>query len=214
MINVAVSRNAKTGVVAASYRGKQSCPLTCQAYQSCYAKSGPTNIVFNRAGQDENDAISITTFIASLAKGWKMRHHVAGDLVNAAQEIDKPYLTALIEALKKRLDLVTWSYTHAWRLFESNPFKGIVSVNFNASCDSITEIKEARAKGFDTVVIMPENAKSGAYDGERIVICPAQVNKAITCDKCLLCFKKDRPYSVGFRLHGNMKKKHAFAQVA
>jgi len=213
MITVLKSRNAKTGKVAASYRGKHSCPKTCAAYNSCYAKTGPVNIVFSRAEESKDDAAKISEFIASLPANYKMRHHTAGDLLNAKQKPDMPYINSLIGALKARLDLITWGYTHAWKSFERNPFKGIASVNFNASCDTFSEIKEAKQRGFDTVVIVPENATPGIYEGERVIICPAQMGKGeVTCDKCQLCSKKDRAYSIGFRLHGALKNRHQFEQ--
>lgn len=213
MLTVTDSKNAKIGNVSATYRGKESCPSDCPAFKACYAKQGHANIAFIRAGiaKTVSDAVQFTEWLAKLPFARKVRAHVSGDFVKDNSELDMEYTNAFIQASKKRNDLKIWGYTHAWKKMKANIFKGIHSVNINASCDSIEDIKEAKAMGFDTVTIMPEIAKTGIYNGERIVICPNQTNTKVTCETCMLCHRKERNYTIGFRVHGVSKAKYNFS---
>jgi hypothetical protein len=121
------------------------------------------------------------------------------------QELDTDYIAAVLEGHKLRPDLHGWSYTHAWKKFDRNP--SIAGLTINASCDSIADIPKARAKGFDTVVVVPESTKPfSVIDGEKIRVCPAQTKDSVTCTNCMLCFKENRDFTVGFRVHGTGKK--------
>ena len=42
--------------------------------------------------------------------------------------------------------------------------------------------------------------------GYKVVACPAEKSKRVTCATCALCQKADRPYIIGFRAHGSRKK--------
>ncbi len=215
MLTVNRSENNKTGKISATYRGKTTCPATCYAFKVCYAKTGVTNIAFMRAGLEKSisDVCQFTEWIASLPIGQKIRHHVSGDFVKDNNKLDREYIKGFIKAMAKRSDLQSWGYTHAWKSFKTNIFKKLKSVTISASCDSISEIKTARDKGFDTVVIMPVNAKSGVYNNERVIICPNQSNSKITCEKCMLCFKKNRNFTVGFHVHGPSKGRYKFKDI-
>lgn len=47
----------------------------------CYGNSGPVRLQWEKTkGATENDASVLTTFVASLPAGTKLRHHVVGDL--------------------------------------------------------------------------------------------------------------------------------------
>lgn len=208
------SRNSKTGPVAATYRGKQTCPSDCPAFKACYAKGGYTNLAFDKASikREISDTVQFTKWIASLPFGQKIRHNVSGDFVKDNATLDRTYIRGFIRAMMKRPDLNSWGYTHAWKKFKSNVFSKLNSANINASCDKISDIKSAKEKGFDTVVIMPQDAKTGMYDGERIVICPNQTNEKVTCEKCMLCARKNRNFTIGFRIHGSFKGNYKFEE--
>ena len=216
MLTVNESRNSKIGNVSATYRGKNTCPSTCPAFKACYAKAGLTNIQFIKAGikKEDSDTVQFSNWIAKLPLGRKIRTHVSGDFVKDNNNLDKTYIRGFIRAMLNRPDLKNWGYTHVWNKFKTNVFKNIPSVSMNASCDKVSEIKEARAKGFDTVCIMPLEAKTGIYDGERIVICPNQTSDKVTCETCMLCFKKNRNFTIGFRIHGALKNNYDFEKIA
>ena len=200
------SKDSKLGRgVWATYRGKQTCPADCALIKKCYAKKAHTNISFERATENySNEGETIKAYITSRPKGDKIRHHVSGDFL-IDDKADTEYINSVIEGHKKRPDLRGWTYTHAWKVLD-NVFKGIKSLTVNASCDTVADIKIARAKGYDTVIVVPKDtAPVSTVDGEKIVICPNQVQAKrgvkLACSDCMLCFKKDRNYTVGFRQH-------------
>ncbi len=211
MLTVTKSENRKLGNCGATYRGKMTCPSDCPAFKACYGKAGFCNIQFENAGKEKekSDTVQLVKWIASLAQGFKFRMHVTGDFLTD-DVMDKTYIRGFMRAMFKRPDLKCWGYTHAWNRFKKNIFKKIASININASCDSISDIKAAKKKGFDTVIVMPVDAKSGVYDGERIVICPAQTAQNMNCEKCMICFRKNRDFSIGFRAHGPLKTNYKF----
>ena len=210
MLTVLKSENRKTGPIATTYRGKQSCPTECPQFKTCYAKFGCTNIQFDLAGkkQIDREAVLIGKFIRSLPPAHKLRHFVAGDLLKDGK-IDRVFIKSMIRAHIRRQDLKGWGYTHAWARFKKNPFANIESLTISASCENGKQIKQARKKGFDTVITVPENTPSGLsiYQQEKILVCLSQVHEDITCEKCMICFKKNRTFSVAFRAHGVAKKK-------
>jgi len=191
--------------VWATYRAKESCPTFCAMFVKCYAKKGNTNIHFIRASEtSQSDPEIISSYIATRPKGDKIRHHVAGDFLEN-DKTDSQYVNAVIEGHKMRPDLKAWTYTHGWKVL-GNIFKGIASLTVNASCDSIADIKEARAMGYDTcMVVAKDSAPVMVVEGEKIVVCPNQVQASrgvnLTCAQCMLCFKKERAYTIGFRQH-------------
>ena len=69
-------------------------------------------------------------------------------------------------------------------------------------------LEEAKEKGINLpkVVIIPEDTKPKfEYDGETVMVCPAQLKDKITCKDCGLCQVKDRKFVIGFRVHGAQK---------
>ncbi len=212
MLTVLNSDNRKLGKdVSATYRSKISCPTTCGVFKQCYAKFGYGNIQFVHAGIKKaiSDTKQLVNFIKSLPIGRKVRGHVSGDVIknnSKGNTIDRTYVRGFIRAINKRPDLKYWSYSHAWKLFKTNPFKNLIGANINASLDNLNDVPEAKAKGWDCVAVVPESTSSGYYNGHFVKICPAQIAPdKVTCSNCMLCFQKNRSYVIGFRAHGNGK---------
>lgn len=202
MITVECSQNRKTGIgVANSYRGKQSCTPNCPMKKACYAKRGYTNLSFNRATNDKkDDAEQISEFITKLPPKTLVRMHVSGDFFNKGK-VDRKYINALVSSLKKRSDVVSWSYTHGFKRMK-NFSKGLKNFTLSASCQNIKEVKWAKKKGWDTVLIVPKDFKTNQYiEKERIIVCPSQLNSKTTCSLCQLCIKKNRKYVIAFKIH-------------
>jgi hypothetical protein len=44
-------------------------------------------------------------------------------------------------------------------------------------------------------------------EGRRIIVCPAQTRDGITCEKCQLCARPDRPVIIGFYPHGSSARR-------
>ena len=63
--------------------------------------------------------------------------------------------------------------------------------------------------GNPVAVTVPEDTpeKTTSPEGNKVVVCPVQTDKAPNCAKCLLCQRGKRKVIVAFRVHGNGKKK-------
>jgi hypothetical protein len=59
------------------------------------------------------------------------------------------------------------------------------------------------------VVILPERSPETMYtpQGRKVIVCPAQSRDGVTCATCQLCAVKTRSVIVGFRAHGQSRKK-------
>ena len=212
------SGNSKIGKdVSATYRGKQSCPKDCALWKACFAKAGYTNLAFERAKKNsEQDSNQIYNFIKSLPIGRKLRHFVSGDICNN-NKIDWNFIKAMIRGHEERPDTIGFGYTHSWRRFKQNPFTSN-NLTMNGSCEKIHQLALAKKRGFDVVLVVPETVPNGksVYKGENILVCPSQTSERlvkegktkieVTCSTCMLCARKNRNYTIAFRVHSANKK--------
>ena len=201
-------RNSKLGKgVASTYGAKDTCPSTCPMLKSgaCYGRSGFVNLFFDKTSSG-NIRKELNDFIQSLPLNSIIRHNIVGDLCLNNGGINFEYVNAMSESHLKRIDVRGWNYTHAWRLFENNPFKHIPNLNVIASCETLQDVKEAKTKGFNTAIVVKENSTPKTMP-TGVKICPHSLSKGkITCFKCRLCLKKDYPYTIAFPLHGSRKR--------
>jgi hypothetical protein len=211
---VTKSGNRKTGNVSATYREVGStCPSSCSLLgNGCYAKLGLVGLQSMKSGIDDKDAYYLTQFFQKAGpkgvpfKGL-IRHHVSGDVFrNDAPDFE--YITAMNEAHMSRPDVQGWGYTHGWKALQATDFyaKGLT---MNASCETIEEVKEAKSKGWDTVMVVSSGETRTAWveDGLPMVVCPQQYKERVTCTSCLMCVKKKRKYTIVFRAHGSGSNK-------
>ncbi len=100
---------------------------------------------------------------------------------------------------------MAWSYTHAWRDLDPKQFDYVV----RASCETPEEVLEARALGWEAVLVVAEGSPViGTKIGDRQVVqCPATNGKAANCENCRLCGRNAAV--VAFPVHGAKKKKAA-----
>ena len=189
-------------------------------FKACYGKTGYSNIAFERATKQgvKNDAKEIYDWITTLPLNHKIRHFVVGDLCIDGKNIDKKFVAAVKKAHTERPDVRAFGFTHAWRSFSKNPFDGVDSLNFNASVENGKGARRAKRLGFDVVMVVPETTPIGRsiVDGVKVLLCPNQAAEqlieegkaavSVTCDKCMLCAKKNRNEIIGFRVHGSLKK--------
>lgn len=205
----------KLGNIVVSYSPKSSCPDTCTLKTGgCYA----WDLYYMRIMGDkiERGVQKIKGkekpfHIRSLAEALKkrsvgckiVRHRVAGDIIGDVSETLKDCLTIV------KSGLTNVGYTHAWREEQVQPLKEY----FRASCQSMEEVKEARAKGWSATVIFDDTVGRGkqSLEGETVVMCPIDdYKKNVTCNSCRLCRidNKTKDITVGFKLHGNGAKKN------
>jgi hypothetical protein len=108
-----------------------------------------------------------------------------------------------------RTGKIVWTYTHGWREVLRKFWR---KVSVLASCESIADIKEARSLGYATAIVVPKHPSRKAYymGDEKIIPCPEQTTKGITCDKCRLCWDDQKlialKATIGFEAHGDKAK--------
>lgn len=194
----------------ATYRAVgYSCPTTCTLLNNgCYAQSGNVAI-HQRDAVSEDDGTVYLAALERMPHGALMRLHVSGDVMtnegrNGSMTVDVAYLDAIIEGAKRRPDMTFYGYTHAWRLIDRARFSFPANLTLNASCDTQSDVDEARALGWDTTTVVPWDTQGKRFGAT--VVCPNQT-VGLTCDKCKLCFKSNRPLTVAFRAHGVSAKR-------
>ena len=207
-IAVEVSKNAKTGPVSATYASQSSCPTVCPLRGAgCYAESGPMAFTTRRlnrhvatvdeTAREEADAID------TLTGSYPLRVHVVGDCPtdSAARTV-----SAAVERYVNRGGQSAWTYTHAWRTVERESWGESIAVR--ASCESLADVRAAKARGYSTAMVVAEHPADGrAYTagGIKIIPCPEQT-RGIACVDCRLCWRESDA-TIAFAIHGAGKNK-------
>jgi len=143
--------------------------------------------------------------IKSLRRNTLWRHNDAGDLIGNGDTIDITALTALVEANRRRRG---FTYTHwPWRAnLEILKWANRNGFTINVSASDVSDALEAFNAGLPTTVILNTDGKKQVkVGGVRIIICPAQRKKHMTCAQCGICAVADRDYIIGFWPHGTKK---------
>jgi hypothetical protein len=204
--------NPKTGRIPVSTHGAQTCPDACALKgNGCYAEHSFN--LRNRwkaitSGKAGGNWASFIAEVKLLAKGQLWRYAQAGDLPGLGNEIDAAALRQLIKANKGKRG---FTYTHKPLNAENLALIKEANANgfiVNLSADNVHHgVKLARETGLPVAALMPTNAPNvQVVDGARVVACPAEKSKKVTCATCALC-AQPRDYVIGFRAHGNGRKK-------
>lgn len=204
------SRNSKTGPVALlTRRTIDSCPTSCALHPDNWPeRKGPCYAwVPGRGGRsifdlaEEKSQIRGTDYtllidaIKKLPLHSVIRFNESGDYLLPDGSPDHEYIKATNTAYRHTVI----SYTHAWRKLKPEWFHD--KTRPNASCDTIAEVPVARAMGWNTTLVIPEDAPTP----EGCVVCPYSTNQ-VQCVKCQLC-AKDRKTTVVFPAHGSRRKR-------
>jgi len=175
-----------------------SCPTNCSLLNNgCYAQFGNVRLQSIGTYSTEDGKVFLRE-LKRIPHGAALRLHVSGDVM-ADGDLDVDYLDAIILGAKERPDVKMYGYTHAWRVIDRKRFVFPENLTLSASCEQPEEVKEARAAGWDTVIVLPYDIKGKRFGD--VVVCPNQT-VGMTCDKCRLCFKPNRSLTVGFKAHG------------
>lgn len=185
----------------------------------CYTKKGRSNIQQAHAGAVDGLKlrVSVKHFLdlRKLDKGEgvtaakrvdAVRWHVSGDVFsNDAPDID--YISAQVWACEQMqaAGVKSIGYTHGWRHAAVQPLRKW----FMASCDTADEVREARALGWmTTVVVNVKNIPTREDLGDaKLTICPNQITAGrVKCVDCMLCSASflpslETPRVIGFRYH-------------
>lgn len=211
-----VSANRKTGPIAVTTSGRQTCPTTCGLYGKCYATMTQlhyfwNNVTFGLAGTDWD------THIENLKKippHRPVRVNQAGDLPGDNVTIDHAKLQQMTEALgfNARRKAPAWTYTHkpmndANKIAVVAANKGGFTVNLSADNMAMADdLYDTKAGPVVVIVKLGTPNTSTTPKGRKVVKCPAQYRDGVTCETCLLCAKGNRSVIVGFEAHAKNKK--------
>jgi len=203
-----LSKNRKTGDMPAVYGTRQSCPISCGLYNACYGKQGMTALHW--AKDDDKDFDDLITWIDKLnANIW--RFGVVGDFPSInATTLDREKISRMARANNKRTMLAYSHFPLNKENIETLQMANSNGLTINASCDSLDDVKKARANGIPAVTYTKhnDNRKSWKNDGIQFVTCPNQSSdKRPTCRDCKLCAIGSRGSVVVFRGHGSFSKR-------
>lgn len=166
--------------------------------------------------------------ISKLPRHQLWRHNAAGDLPGEGNVIDTKALQQLVDANNKS-HAHGFTYTHKPVIASKTVSPGLALTNacaiyaanksgftVNLSADSLREADSLCDLGIaPVVVVVPSDAprRQLTPKGRIVVVCPAETGpngNGIQCDRCQLCAKNYRKAVIGFRSHGNSKKKVNF----
>lgn len=207
------SGNAKTGPMAVSTTGRDSCAPDCAFMNNgCYADQSHLRLHWNKvtAGERGVPWDEFCAQIYALPDGASWRHNQAGDLphIDGVIERSKAYMLAGVNVGKRG-----FTYTHH-RVDKGENLKTLWTMNemgftVNLSCNTLEEVDTLAYTRLPVVCVLPqdqtENLKTP--EGRQVVVCPATVRDDVTCMTCMLCQQKDRTVAVGFPSHGSGKAK-------
>ena len=203
-----VSRNAKTGPMAVTTTGANSCPPQCGFRRNgCYAESGPLALHWKAvsAGTRGCTFDELLQDISTIRRHALWRHNQAGDLAPCAPGvIDGGLLTELAVANRGRRG---YTYTH----YAPTPVNcaairkaNQLGFTVNLSAQTLAQADAYAALGVAPVaVVLPVGATESTRtpQGRLVIVCPASVGNT-DCLNCGICQQQDRAVIVGFPAHG------------
>jgi hypothetical protein len=220
-IAVADSDNTKLGKAATTYAAQTSCPTSCKFFNGggCYAESGRVGITTARLNAAAKAVPSGPSEVADVeanaiddikvVPGRPLRLHTVGD---CATDEAAHIVSGASARYRERGGGPVWTYTHAWRDVERESW-GDVSVL--ASCETAVDVSDAKARDYQTAIVVEKFAKKGRHTlgpefgdaaGVEVLPCPQQTSGR-TCSECRLCFDDEKlaargGYSIAFEVHG------------
>lgn len=148
--------------------------------------------------------------------GRDLRLHVVGDCpTNGAAKI----VAAAAARYVARGGGSVWTYTHAWRKVHRASWG---SVSVLASCENLDQAREATARGYAVAMVVESHPSDRAQvvDGSRVIACPEQTGRGVTCVDCRLCMNdgglrdRETPAIIALAVHGQSSKRAAAAIAA
>jgi len=206
------SDNRKTGPIPVITVSRNSCPPDCAFYKKCYGEFGGVRWNWDKIslGLRGGDLDTLCAKIKTLPDNQLFRYGIAGDAPGKGKAINGKDLNKLVEASKGKRGFL---YTHKYNL-KSNHQK-IKSANenglaVNLSANNLAHADKLAALNIGPVVaVVPEKTEKNFYTPGKLkgIVCPAQLKEGVNCLSCRLCQNTKRTVIIGFRVHGNNKKK-------
>lgn len=208
--SVETSGNEKTGILANTYLARQpschGCPLwaVCYGINSLHVAAILKHLEAMAAGA-QLDGIDLATEEAAQLDGMSGRHpcrlHVTGDCKSAAAA---RIVAAAAARYRAKHGQAVWTYTHFWQTVPRESWK---NVSVLASCETASQVKWAHHRGYAVATVEGQDIEAELKAaGFRVVTCPAQTHKGVTCSKCKLCWKDGMLHKnkvvISFLAHG------------
>jgi hypothetical protein len=190
-----------------------TCPLTCKLLRKpgqplpetlCYAdtESQPPH------HHPYKVSLDIPDFSLAPDRIEFIRLHVVGDFGLASDtEEDLPDLEYIagIEAAADKTDKEIYTYCHGWRQWGDALAKLRKKIRILASCDDESDVRDSVAAGWMPAYHGKDVSVDSAYHfkaGHRLLVCPAQRRKNVTCSTCRACWgTTDRYVGIAFADH-------------
>jgi hypothetical protein len=196
--------DTKTGPMSVTHAPQLSCPTDCTFYPDTIDDISGTDrdVLAITIAQAESDGID------KLSGKSNLRVHVVGD----CQTIEAASIVgAAMVRYEQRSGKRAYTYTHAWR---DVPYSAWQGARVIASCETTQDINIARDElGYPSAeftYMEHESRKVFKRDGIKVLPCPNQFNKEVTCDKCMACANiemlQDKNLVIGIAGHGAVKK--------
>ncbi len=196
--------DTKTGAMSVTHAPQLSCPTSCAFY--------PETLDDILGSERETLAITIAQAesdgIDKLSGKRNLRVHVVGD----CQTIESAMIVgSAMVRYEQRSGKRAYTYTHAW---QNVPYSAWQGARVIASCETAKDIDcaihELGYPSAEFTYMEHESRKVHMRDGVKVLPCPNQFNKAVTCDKCMACANidmlKDRGMVIGIAGHGAVRK--------
>jgi hypothetical protein len=205
------SANSKVGVMNATYAPQLTCPTSCPFYPEIF---GDVNDIETRMHIQIQFAEIEAAKIDELPADRKLRVHVVGDSSNTiAAGIIGDAMVRYESRSPNHSQAFT--YTHAWNEPVPVPESAWNGARVLASCESAEQISSARELGYACEWTYEKHISRKVHerDGVKILPCPNNFNKDITCAKCMKCadldLLKTRNWAIGLATHGAHRKANA-----
>lgn len=213
------SRNDKTGEIPVSTSSRKTCPPSCPLKnKGCYADSFRLGSHWTKVSNGERgtDWKGFLAMVRRIKPGNLWRHNQAGDLPGTGDRINRRQLEQLASASAHSRG---YTYTHKpvlgsgktasrnrWAIASALRWGFAINLSGNdlSHADALAALELA-----PVVVLLPEKSPETVFTpaGRKVIVCPAQSRDGITCATCQLCAVKTRSVIVGFRAHGQSRKK-------
>jgi hypothetical protein len=221
--------NRKTGEIPTGYIGTSraeawdSCEGCALRGNGCYAWAGTPLMGFASALRGRREVPYRYTIEGALSLRSKLARAIRfGALGDPSAASSKTLRKA--SKLARSAGLAVLGYTHHWRRVSKQTLRTMLM----ASCDNVAQADVAISQGWKPAAIVPQFSANPRGEstplGARLLRCPAQKTKTVTCNDCRLCdpqnpyWEKQTSYvGIAFQDHGpkslERKEKRAAARA-
>lgn len=228
------SHNKVTGPIMVTTSPRRTCPQECPFRKTatsptaslCYAEHGflggflwstldklPVGGSIKKGQIKIHSLEDLLSTVSQLPENTLWRHNQAGDLPTKDNlNIDNQELTELVAANDNRRG---FTYTH-FDVIKSQTNRKIVrdankkGFTINLSANDVARADKLMDTKCAPVTVVLESGQTQNLEtpnGHKVVICPAQTRRNVTCSSCALCAKQ-RDFIIGFPASGPKKQKY------